>query len=124
MAGTLTRDVAIFSFESSADLTGKEGYAVEIESGKVELWDGTGEPFGVVLDGETTAGRNTVATFAAASGTVKVKLAGTVTAGMLLEIASGGKFQERTGTNDSYAMAIEDGVADEMVEAALCKYNK
>ena len=80
MAGTLTRDVAIFSFESSADLTGKEGYAVEVESGKVELWDGTGEPFGVVLDGETTAGRNTVATFAAASGTVKVKLAGTVKA--------------------------------------------
>jgi hypothetical protein len=121
MAGALTRDTALFSFASAADLTDKEGYAVEVESGKVELWDGTGTLFGVVVDGDTTSGRNTVATFAGASGTVKVKLNGTVSAGNLLEIESGGTFIARA-SNDAYAMAIEDGVADELIEAALCMY--
>ena len=121
MAGALTRDTALFSFASAADLTDKEGYAVEVESGKVELWDGTGTLFGVVVDGDTTSGRNTVATFAGASGTVKVKLNGTVSAGNLLEIESGGTFIARS-SNDAYAMAIEDGVADELIEAALCMY--
>ena len=121
MAGALTRDAALFSFASAADLTDKEGYAVEVESGKVELWDGTGTLFGVVVDGDTTSGRNTVATFAGASGTVKVKLNGTVSAGNLLEIESGGTFIAQS-SNDAYAMAIEDGVADELIEAALCMY--
>jgi|1_EtaG_2_1085319.scaffolds.fasta_scaffold00400_4 hypothetical protein len=121
MAGALTRDTALFSFASAADLTDKEGYAVEVESGKVELWDGTGTLFGVVVDGDTTSGRNTVATFAGASGTVKVKLNGTVSAGNLLEIESGGTFIAQS-SNDAYAMAIEDGVADELIEAALCMY--
>jgi len=112
----------LFSFASAADLTDKEGYAVEIESGKVELWDGTGALFGVVVDGDATSGRNTVASFAGASGTVKVKLNGTVSAGDLLEAESGGTFIKRS-SGDATAMAIEDGTATELVEAALCYYN-
>jgi len=122
MAGALTRDTALFSFASAADLTDKEGYAVEVESGKVELWDGTGDLFGVIVDGDTTSGRNTVASFAGASGTVKVKLNGTVSAGDLLEAESGGTFIKRS-SGDATAMAIEDGTATELVEAALCYYN-
>jgi hypothetical protein len=122
MAGALTRDTALFSFASAADLTDNEGYAVEVESGKVELWDGTGDLFGVIVDGDTTSGRNTVASFAGASGTVKVKLNGTVSAGDLLEAESGGTFIKRS-SGDATAMAIEDGTATELVEAALCYYN-
>lgn len=123
MAGALTRDTALFSFASAADLTGKEGYAVEIESGKVELWDGTGALFGVVVDGDATSGRNTVASFAGASGTVKVKLNGTVSAGDRLEVESGGTWITHSGSDDVFGVAIEDGVADELIEAALCLYN-
>jgi hypothetical protein len=119
MAGALTRDNAIFSIASSADLTGKEGYAVELESDKVELWDGTGEVFGVVLDGETTAGMNTVATLAGASGTVKVKLSGTVALGAHLKVVSGGTFETHTSTLDVAAVAMESGTDTELIEAAL-----
>jgi len=122
MAGALTRDTAIFAFTGDADLTDKEGYAVEIESGNCSLWDGTGDLFGVIVDGDTTSGKNTVASFAAASGTVKVKLNGTVSAGDLLEAESGGTFIKRA-SGDATAMAIEDGTATELVEAALCYYN-
>ena len=119
MAGALTRDTAIISIASSADLTGKEGYAVKIAAGKVEVATAITGNFGVLLDGETTAGKNTVATFAGASGTVLVKLGGTVALGGSLKIHTDGTFLAHTGSTVVSAVALEAGDDTELIEAAL-----
>ena len=121
MAGSLTRDTAVFGFTSDENLTEKVGYAVEVESDNVRVFDGSGTPFGVVLDGEAATGKSTIATFAGASGTVKVKLAGTVAFGASLEVTSAGLFQTQS-SGDVFAVAMEAGTADELIEAALVMY--
>jgi hypothetical protein len=120
MAGALTRDNAIFAMASSADLTGKEGYGVKIAAGKVEIVTAAGDCFGVILDGETTAGKNTIASLAGASGTVKVKLGDTVALGGNLKVHTDGLFMAHSGTTtDISAVAMEAGVVDDLIEAAL-----
>lgn len=119
MAGALTRDNAIFAIASSADLTGKEGYAVKIAATKAEIATAGNDVFGVVLDGETTSGLNTIASLAGASGTVKVKLSGTVALGGHMEVHTDGTFKASAGSVDISAVAMEAGVATEMIEAAL-----
>jgi len=119
MAGALTRNNAIFALASTADLTGKEGYGVKIAGGKVEIVTAAGDCFGVLLDGETTAGKNTVASLAGASGTVKVKLGDTVALGGNLKCHTDGLFKAHTGVLDIAAVAMESGTVDELIEAAL-----
>jgi hypothetical protein len=123
MAGALTRDNAIFAIASSADLTGKEGYAVKIAATKAEIATAVDDVFGVVLDGETTAGKNTIASLAGASGTVKVKLrdhaTGTVALGGNLGVHTDGTFIAHAGSVDVYAVAMEAGTGTELIEAAL-----
>ena len=119
MAGALTRDTAIFAIASSADLTGKEGYAVKIAALKAEIATAVDDVFGVVLDGETTAGKNTIASIAGASGTVKVKLSNTVALGGKLMVHTDGTFRAHTTTLNVSAVAMEAGVVDDLIEAAL-----
>ena len=120
MAGALTRDTAIFAIASSADLTGKEGYAVKIAALKAEIATAVDDVFGVVLDGETTTGKNTIASIAGASGTVKVKLSNTVALGGKLMVHTDGTWKAHTGSNTVIGVAMEAGTATELVEAALC----
>jgi len=120
MAGALTRNTAIFAIASSADLTGKEGYAVKIAALKAEIATAVDDVFGVVLDGETTAGKNTIASIAGASGTVKVKLSGTVAVGGLLMVHTDATWKAHTGANNVCGVAMEAGVTTNLIEAALC----
>jgi len=119
MAGALTRDAAIFALTPAADQTGKEGYAVKIVAGEAAISTAHNGNFGVILDGETTAGKSTVASMAGASGTVKVKLSGTVALGDKLMIHTDGTWKAHTSTNNVSGMAMEAGTSTELVEAAL-----
>ncbi|HBX59519.1 MAG TPA: hypothetical protein DEG65_04785, partial [Methylophaga sp.] len=76
--------------------------------------------FGVILDGETTSGKSTIASMAGASGTVKVKLSGTVALGELLMVHTDGTWKAHTGSNNVCGVAMEAGTATELVEAGLC----
>ena len=97
MAGALTRDAAIFALTPAADQTGKEGYAVKIVAGEAAISTAHRRKlFGVILDGETTSGKSTVASMAGASGTVKVKLSGTVALGGLLMVHTDGTWKAHT----------------------------
>ena len=123
MAGALTRDNAIFAMTPAADQTGKEGYAVKVVAGEAAISTAHTGNFGVSLDGETTSGKSTVASMAGASGTVKVKLGatpGTVVMGSLLMVHTDATWKLHTGSNNVCAVAIEDGVATNLIEAALC----
>jgi len=123
MAGALTRDTAIFALTPAADQTGKEGYAVKMVAGEAALSTAHNGNFGVILDGETTTGKSTIASMAGASGTVKVKLdgtPGTIIIGSMLMVASGGTWKLHTGSNNVSAVAMEAGTATELIEAALC----
>jgi len=123
MAGALTRDNAIFAMTPAADQTGKEGYAVKVVAGEAAISTAHNGNFGVILDGETTSGKSTVASMAGASGTVKVKLGatpGTVVMGSLLMVHTDATWKLHTGSNNVCAVAIEDGVATNLIEAALC----
>ena len=120
MAGALTRDAAIFALTPAADQTGKEGYAVKIVAGEAAISTAHNGNFGVILDGETTAGKSTVASMAGASGTVKVKLSGTVALGGLLMVHTDATWKAHTGSNNVCGVAMEAGVATNLIEAALC----
>ena len=123
MAGALTRDAAIFALTPAADQTGKEGYAVKIVAGEAAISTAHNGNFGVILDGETTSGKSTIASMAGASGTVKVKLGatpGTVVIGSSLMVHTDGTWKLHSGSNNVCAVAIEDGVATNLIEAALC----
>jgi hypothetical protein len=119
MAGALTRDTAIFALTPAADQTGKEGYAVKIVAGEVAISTAHNGNFGVILDGEATTGKSTIASMAGASGTVKVKLSGTVALGEKLMIHTDGTWKAHTSTNNVSGMAMEAGTATELIEAAL-----
>ena len=120
MAGALTRDTAIFALTPATDQTDKEGYAVKISGSTVAISTAHNGNFGVILDGETTSGKSTIASMAGASGTVKVKLSGTVALGGLLMVHTDGTWKAHTLANNVYAVAMEAGTATELVEAALC----
>ena len=119
MAGALTRDTAIFALTPNADQTGKEGYAVKISAGKAAISTAHNGNFGVILDGEATTGKSTIASMAGASGTVKVKLSGTVALGGLLMVHTDGTWKAHTSTNNVSGVAMEAGTATELIEAAL-----
>lgn len=125
--GTLTRDNALIPMTPNEDQTGKEGYAVKVDgttANKAVLVTGiTNTPFGIIVDGDTTSGKSTVAVAGSFSGTVWAKLSaspGTVNAGTKLEITANGTLKASgTSTARNIAVALESGSANEMIEAAV-----
>ena len=102
MAGALTRDAAIFALTPAADQTGKEGYAVKIVAGEAAISTAHNGNFGVILDGDTTSGNSTVAL------------------GGLLMVHTDATWKAHTGSNNVCGVAMEAGVATNLIEAALC----
>jgi hypothetical protein len=123
MSAQFKRNVAVIPMTPNEDHTGKEGYAVKVSSGKAALVTGdTDTPLGVILDGETTAGKSAVAVADACAGTVRVKLdatPGTVAIGTYLTITSTGTFKAAVSTKTQCARALESGAANELIEAVL-----
>lgn len=119
------RSNAIIPITPAADHTGLEGYAVKIVAGEAALVTAnTDAPIGVIIEGADTTGKDSVALIGAGlSGTVPVKLGtspGTVNLGTYLEIKADGTFKADAGTSGTVcALALESGVAGEIIEAVL-----
>lgn len=123
----LARNNAILPFKGALDLTGKEGCLVIMTSTGLELaTDPAEEVFGVILNGAPAGELSTVAVAAGGlAGTVKVKLADTVTeVGTLLMAGAGdggAVVSDAGATSKVCALALETGVTGERIEAAIFK---
>lgn len=123
----LVRENAILPFTAGEDLSELEGYPVVLENDAiVTCKDGTGEkPLGVLLHGAKQGEQVSVALCVGLAGTVKLALAAAVSAGdrlMMVEYLSAGECAAKrsdSGSRIDFAIALEDGVADELIEAAL-----
>ena len=120
----IARDSLVLPLTPTADHTGLEGYAVKNSSGSAALCAGvTDVPIGVILEGRTTAGKDSVA-LTGFSGSVKVKLhssPGTVNAFTKLEVSATGAAKAASGDSGTivFAQALESGSASELIEARL-----
>jgi hypothetical protein len=115
------RDNAIVALTPAVDQTGKEGYFVENSTGRVAVSNAaTDLPVGVIVDGETTSGKSSVALMNFA-GTVRVKLSGTVAALAKLQLSTDGTCvtDATSGARVIVAQALEAGVSGDLIEAAL-----
>ena len=105
--------------KASTDLTGKEGYVVVPDSGlKLAATADLDKAFGVITEGGGT--ESDVAIIGAFGGTVVVKLGGTVAVGDKLKVDDGGTVSAYVDSGTVIGVALEAGVQDELVEAALC----
>lgn len=123
MSALFKRETAVLPMQPNENHLGKEGYAVKVVSGKAALVTAdTDVPLGVILDGEDTTGRSAVAVADACGGTVRVKLSsvpGAVLTGGYLTIASDGTFKAAVSGKTQCARALENGAANELIEAVL-----
>jgi len=121
------RDNAILPLTPNESHALKEGYFVELSSGKAAIVNAaTDVPFGVILKGEGTDGQDSIAIPHGFSGTVEVKLdgtPGTVVVGTVLTVTATGTVKADPGSGDrvQVAVALQAGAADELIEAALIK---
>ncbi len=125
MSALFKREMAVIPMTPNEDQRGKEGYAVKASSGKAALVTAdTDMALGVILDGENTDGKTTLAVADACAGTVRVKLdavPGTVAVGTYLTITATGTFKQAVTGKTQCARALEAGAANELIEAALHK---
>ena len=97
--------------KASTDLTGKEGYVVVPDSGlKLAATADLAKAFGVITEGGGT--ESDVAIIGAFGGTVAV--------GDKLKVDDGGTVSAYVDSGTVIGVALEAGVQDELVEAALC----
>lgn len=105
------------SNKASTDLTGKEGYIAEYDSG-LKLSGGT-NAFGVVTEGGVDA--SDIAVLGTFGGIVRGKASGTIAVGDKLVVDSAGKVKALPATAGTYTVvgvAVQAGAADELVEFA------
>lgn len=129
----IVRENAILPFTAETDLTGLEGRPITFGGGGggplVQVAeDAAGTlPIGVLLKGGKAGETVTVALAAGGlAGTVRVKLSQPVTTGQYLKLIDhiSGCFFGPAGLSGErivMAQALEDGVADEKIEAVLFK---
>ena len=122
MIANQPRTNGILPFKSTADLSSKNGYAVTIDptnAGQVVVQnDAADATFGVITQGATTSGANSVAiTYGVVAGTVLVKLASAAIVGDLLSSDATGAFD--TSSAVVSALAVEAGGTGDLVEAVL-----
>ncbi|MBN2069109.1 MAG: hypothetical protein JW739_05680 [Opitutales bacterium] len=84
----------------------------------------TDNVFGVITDGETTQGHDSIAVSHAYGGIVDVKVSATsaeIAAGDILELAADGTVNAPSGTTGKIqvAQAMEDGESEELIMAVL-----
>lgn len=118
---SLVKTQGLISLEPAADHSALEGYAVKRSSGKAAAVSAAADnSIGIVIDGEDTAGRDSIALFG--SGLiVKIKLSGTVAIDAELQQAADGTFitDAGTGARRICARALEAGVSGDLIDAIL-----
>ena len=103
--------------KASTDLSGKEGYIAEYDSG-VKLSGGT-NALGVITEGG--AENTDIAVLGSFGGILRGKASGTIAVGDKLVVDSDGKVKALPATAGTYTVvgiATQAGVADELVEFA------
>ena len=101
--------------KASTDLSGKEGFIAEYDSG-LKLSGGT-NALGVITEGGAT--ESDVAILGTFDGVLRGKAAGTIAVGDKLKVDSNGKLAAYTsGAGTIVGVALQAGVADELVEFA------
>ena len=103
--------------KASTDLSGKEGYIAEYDSG-VKLSGGT-NALGVITEGG--AASSDVAILGTFDGVLRGKASGTIAVGNKLVVDSDAKVKALPATAGTYTVvgiALQAGVADELVEFA------
>ena len=101
--------------KASTDLSGKEGYIAEYDSG-LKLSGGT-NALGVITEGGAT--ESDVAILGTFDGVLRGKAAGTIAVGNKLKVDSNGKLVAyTTGAGTVVGIALQAGAADELVEFA------
>ena len=101
--------------KASTDLSGKEGFIAEYDSG-LKLSGGT-NALGVITEGGAT--ESDVAMLGTCDGVLRGKAAGTIAVGDKLKVDSNGKLAAYTsGAGTVVGVALQAGVADELVEFA------
>ena len=106
--------------KASTDLSGKEGFIAEHDSG-VKLSGGT-NALGVITEGGKT--ESDVAILGTFDGVLRGKASGTIAVGSKLVVDSDGKVKALPATAGTYTVvgiALQAGVADELVEFAPMK---
>jgi hypothetical protein len=117
----IVRTDGLLALVPAADHSEKVGYFVEFSSGTASVVNATTDkPIGVIVDGETTSGSDTIA-LSNFPGVVKVKLSGAVTQGDFLTVANDGTVitDAGTGSRIQVARALETGVSGDLVNAIL-----
>jgi len=113
---------AILALTPTADHSDKEGYFVKNSSGSAALVTATTDvPIGVIVDGEDTAGKDSVAICGGFAGTVYVKLSGTVAQFANLQLAADGSCitDAGTGARTIVGRTMQAGVSGDLVEAVV-----
>lgn len=115
--GIIAREKALVRLanKASTDLSGKEGFIAEYDSG-LKLSGGT-NALGVITEGGAT--ESDVAILGTFDGVLRGKAAGTIAVGDKLKVDSNGKLAAYTsGAGTVVGIALQAGVADELVEFA------
>lgn len=122
----LARVNAIIGATPAADQRDKEGYSVNLTSVSGVLTStvsssATTPVDGVIVEGQNTTGKSSIAVPGGVGGTIRVKLSGTVSAGDRIQQAADGTFVTDAGTGSRVVVGVvlEDGVSGDLVEAAL-----
>jgi hypothetical protein len=119
---------AIIALTPAADQSAYEGYFVELDgSGNAAVCNAaTDIPLGVILDGEPTTGKTSIAVATGFCGTALVKCAatpGTIVKGSYLVLdgttLGAVKLDPATGARTRVARALEAGAAGALIEAVL-----
>jgi hypothetical protein len=119
----ITRSEAIIPITPLADHTGLDGYFI-LPTGGLVASATAALPLGVITEGDTTTGKNSVA-LPNFGGTVKVKVTatspGTIVAGSYLTVKADGTvhLDSGSGARIQVARALEAGAAGELIEAYL-----
>lgn len=123
----IVNEKALLALTPSADQSALEGYFVKLVAGVAVLCSATTDiPFGVIVDGEETTGKSTIAVGAAYPGIVTVKLGaapGNVIAGSRLTLNADAtvNLDDEAGARVIVAIAIQAGAANELIQAVLIR---
>ena len=105
------------TFIAGEDLTGKAGYALKAENGKVKLAGVKGEACLGILSNDNIVDK---AVIVALPGEVcKVKLGGTVKMGNFLAAGTDGRLAVAQTSEHDVAMALQDGVENDKIYAVV-----
>ncbi len=122
MSAKYVKDLAIIAMTPTADHSALKGYLVANSGGNAAVNTSTTvAALGVILDGETTTGKDAIALLGGNHGTVKLKAGGTITAFARLQQKNDGTVivDAATGLRVVVGLALEAAVIGEIFEAMI-----